>query len=721
MSGNLKLLYHQPAATWDEVLPLGNGLLGAMVWGTAEKEQIGLNEGTLWSGYRHEKNNPSALFALPKVRELIFQGEYKKAQELVEKQMLGEYTESYMPLGNLFVKSGSQGQVTDYVRELDLDTAMAKVSYTQNGVQLQRDYFISYPHKAMILRFGAKGGPLNLTFSFDSLLRHTVMAGENALLISGQCPEHVDPNYTGIKDPVFFGDKGMRFEAVLRVLQTDGTASHEEGALKISGGSFAVLSFTAVNNPDLKADYQAAGYNGLLDSHLKDYQRLFQRVSLDLGPQLPLPTDERIKALRAGASDNGLYALYFQFGRYLMISASRPGGEAMNLQGLWNWEIQPPWSSNYTTNINTQMNYWPALSCGLSECMTPYFDLLQGVVEEGKKTASLHFGCRGFTLSHNTDYWRSTHPVGVVHGQKEGAKGCGQYGFFPLAGVWLCQELWRYFEYTGDAVFLKEKAYPILREAVLFCLDFLVEHEGHFVICPSASPENAFTAPNGDTASITYACTMDMTIVREVFGDFEKACTALNVQDDLLDDIHTMKEKLYPYKTGRYGQLLEWAEDFDEPEPGHRHLSHMYGLFPSELFHGQADLQAACRKSIDRRIENGGGHTGWSCAWLINLYAVLRDSEAAYHQLHTLLVRSTYPNLWDGHPPFQIDGNFGGAAGIANMLVQDRGGEVIFLPALPKEFDKGCAKGLRIKGGKAVDITWDKGQLVEKRVYIADN
>ncbi len=716
MSGDLKLFYHQPAATWDEVLPLGNGLLGAMVWGGAEKEQIGLNEGTLWSGYKQEKNNPAALDALPRVRELIFQGEYKKAQELVESRMLGEYTESYMPLGNLFVETGTQGPVTDYIRELDLDTALAKVSYTQNGTRFLREYFVSHPHKAMILRFWAENGPLDLTFTFDSLLRYAVKAGENALLISGQCPEHVDPNYTGVKDPVFFGDKGMRFEAVLRVLQTDGTASHEGDSLKISGGSFAVLSFTAVNNPALKA-----GYDSLLASHLQDYQKLFQRVSLDLGPQLAIPTDERIRRLRAGEKDNGLFALYFQFGRYLMVSASRPGGEAMNLQGLWNWEIQPPWSSNYTTNINTQMNYWPALSCGLWECMAPYFTLLEGVVEEGKKTAAIHFGCRGFTLSHNTDYWRSTHPVGVVHGHKEGAKGSGQYGFFPMGGAWLCQELWRYYEYTGDIAFLKEKAYPILREAALFCLDFLVEHAGHYVICPSASPENAFTAPNGDTASITYACAMDMTLVREVFGDFEKMCAALSIQDELLEDIHAKKEKLYPYKTGRFGQLLEWAEDFDEPEPGHRHLSHMYGLFPSELFHGQADLIAACRKSLGRRIENGGGHTGWSCAWLINLYAVLRDSEAAYHQLHTLLVRSTYPNLWDGHPPFQIDGNFGGAAGIANMLVQDRGGEVVYLPALPKEFGSGCVKGLRIKGGRAVDLAWEKGQLVEKRVYAVEN
>ncbi|MCE5344231.1 MAG: glycoside hydrolase family 95 protein, partial [Eubacteriales bacterium] len=422
-----------------------------------------------------------------------------------------------------------------------------------------------------------------------------------------------------------------------------------------------------------------------------------------------------------GEKDAPLFALYFQYGRYLTIAASRAGGLPMNLQGIWNWEMQPPWSCNYTSNINVQMNYWPTLACGLQECLEPYFTFLARLCKQGQTTACVHFGCRGFTLSHNTDRWGSTQPVGVAHGQKQGVPGSGMYAFFPLGGVWMCQELWRYYEYTDDTDFLALTAFPILREAALFCLDFLTEHDGFWVVCPSASPENAFTAPNGDTASVAWGCTMDMTLVRESFAHFEKACAALHRDDALLSEIRVKKERLFPCHIGRFGQLQEWCEDFDEPEPGHRHLSHLYGLFPSELFAGDEALIAACRKSIDRRLAHGGGHTGWSCAWLINLFAVLGDGESAYRQLVTLLTRSTAPNLWDLCPPFQIDGNFGGTAGIANMLVQDRGGELRLLPALPRAFANGSVTGLRIKGNRAVDLRWQDGKLIEQRIYTCED
>ena len=712
-----KLWYRNPATTWDEVLPFGNGFLGGMVWGDATRERIGLNECTLWSGYPRDKNNPRALAALDRVRALVSAGDYKQAQALLEKDMLGEFTESYMPLGDLLLENADESPIVDYNRELDLTDACVRVRYTQQGIEHSRTYFASNPHRVMILRLQANDKEIDTIVRFDSQLRYRTEARDGALWVMGQCPDHVDPDYTGIPDPIVWGEQGIRFEAVLRVLDTDGEVIAKDCSLHIQHASYAVLSWTAVHNPDLAMEYKALGYEGLYTAHCVDYRLLYDRVELDLGTQLSLPTDERLQRLKTGEDDPGLYALYFQFGRYLMISASRPGGLPMNLQGLWNWLIQPPWSSNYTTNINAQMNYWPALACGLAECMEPYNRFVEMLCANGQKTASIHYGCRGFTLGHNTDRWASTNPVGVVHGQTHGMEDSGRYAYFPLGGVWMAQLLWRYYEYTGDQDFLEHTAYPILRQGSLFCVDYLVEKDGFMVVCPSTSPENAFYTTSGEVVSVAYAGTMEMTLVRESFDLFAKACTALGKQDELLAEIDKAKAKLYPYKIGRYGQLQEWFDDFEEPEPGHRHVSHTYGLYPSELFYGDESLTQGCKVTLERRLANGGGHTGWSCAWLINLFAVLHDGEKAFEQLHTLLTRSTYPNLWDGHPPFQIDGNFGGIAGIANMLVQDRGGEVVFLPALPKAFANGSVKGLRIKGCKALDMRWQDGVLVEKREY----
>lgn len=711
------LHYQHPATCWEEVLPLGNGRLGAMVWGDPEHETIGLNEGTLWSGYARDKNKPGALSALPEVRRLVFSQKYSEAQHLLEKEMLGEFTEGYLPLGNLKIQSHFHGETTAYRRELDLADACTRVSYQISNVEFRQTCFISYPHRALLIRFTATEKAMDITMRFQSELRCMVQADAAGIVIKGQCPEHVDPSYTNTPDPIQWGEKGIRFAAALSLLHTDGHVVSDGESLRIQGASDIILAFTAVENPDVRETYSQLGFDGIYQAHKKDYQQLFERVALDLGPQLDLPVDERLKKLQAGGEDPGLFALYFQYGRYLMIAGSRPGGLPMNLQGLWNWEMRPPWSCNYTTNINAQMNYWPALSCGTAECMLPYFAFLQKLCENGKKTAQVHFGCRGFSLSHNTDCWASTQPVGSIHGHDEAEKGSGQYAFFPLGGVWMCQLLWRYYEYTGDQVFLRHVAYPILKEAALFCVDFLVEHNGKQVICPSASPENAFRTANGETSSIAYASTMDMTLTREVFDHFQKICAALEIDDPLRKEIAAKLEDLYPYQIGKYGQLQEWCEDFEEVEPGHRHLSHLYGLYPSELFEGDSVLREACRHSIDRRLAYGGGHTGWSCAWLASLFAVLGDAESAYHQLHTLLTRSTAPNLWDLCPPFQIDGNFGGTAAIAALLVQDRGGSVKLLPALPKAFANGSVTGLRIKGGKAVDLRWADGVLIEKHIY----
>lgn len=379
--------------------------------------------------------------------------------------------------------------------------------------------------------------------------------------------------------------------------------------------------------------------------------------------------------------------------------------------------MRPPWSSNWTTNINVQMNYWLAQSCNLQECMGPYFELIKRLCVEGKKTAKTHYNCRGFVHHHNADYWCNTNPVGIAHGNDKGERGSATWSFWPMGGAWLCSELLKHYEYNLDKDFLKNTAYPILKEAALFLVDWTVEHEGKYVTCPSTSPENRYITRDGRTSCITIASAMDLALIREVFTHFKKTCEILRLQDNLIEQIDIRLSKLAQFKIGSKGQLLEWNEEFQEMEMGHRHISHLYGLFPSELFEGNEKLTEACRESLNMRIANGGGHTGWSCAWLINMFAVLGDRDQAYNYLKTLLVRANHDNLWGDHPPFQIDANFGGTAGIANMLIQDRNGTVKILPALPKEFETGYVKGLRIKNCKSIDIEWEDGKLVNYQVY----
>lgn len=715
----MMLWYEKSAERWEESLPIGNGSLGAMILGGAEEEILGLNEESVWSGYYKDKNNAKAADCLEEVRSLVFSGKNKEAERLIQNNMLGEYNESYLPLGNLKLKfaygSGKEGKAEGYRRQLDLENAVAQVSYSRNGVHYQREYFASYPAKAIFVLLTADKPVMDFTISFISQLCLAVSAEDGALQVTGRCPEHVDPSYLPEREgSVVQGTKGMQVNAEFRVVSCDGQVREEGEILHVSGASRCLLMLSAMRQPVLPDNMD---YEALKAAHIQDYRSIYDKVELYLGEQKDLPTEERLELLKKGEEDNGLYGLFFQYGRYLLIASSREGSLPANLQGIWSWELRAPWSSNWTININTQMNYWHALSCNLEECLEPYIRFVERVSEEGKKTAAVNYHCRGSVAHHNVDYWGNTSPVGVPQGEKAGEDGCVNWAFWPMGGAWLTQEIFRAYEYSGDEEYLKNTAAPIIREAALFLNDWLVEYQGEWVTCPSTSPENQFRLPDGQITGLTYASAMDMAIVKEVFTHYCRICEILGTQDELYREICGKMPRLAPFRTGSFGQLLEWHEEYEEPEPGHRHASHLYGLFPAEVFAGDAKLTEACRVSLMHRLENGGGHTGWSCAWIINLFAVLKDGEKAYEYLRTLLTRSTYPNLWDAHPPFQIDGNFGGTAGIANMLVQDRGGSVTLLPALPAQFKEGYVKGLCIKGRKCVDISWKDGKETGHRIY----